>query len=117
MTPAGVIRSMRALPDASFSGNHRLPSEPTAMPSGLHVVESHVVGEANSVIAPAGVTRPTAFSPGSVNHTLPSGPAVTFTMTLFAPSPDENSDIDPSALTRPTRPNPWCGPASPNHTW
>src|SRR5205085_5113597 len=70
-TPVGVI-----LPMLPRVANHRLPSEPVAIPFGLPWERP------NWVTTPAGVIRPMApglLTPGggdSVNQTLPSGPAV-----------------------------------------
>ncbi len=54
------------------SVNHRLPSDPAAIPSGL-LPE----GREYSVIEPDVVVFPILLLRLSVNHTLPSGPVVT----------------------------------------
>ena len=71
IAPAGVIRPMALVVPASV--NHRFPSGPAAMPSGMLPGFRPLE---NSVIAPAGVMRPMALVvPWSANHRFPSGPA------------------------------------------
>jgi hypothetical protein len=50
--------------------NHRLPSAPAAIPTGVEFP----VGTSSSVTTPAGVILPIWPSWGWVNQTLPSGP-------------------------------------------
>src|ERR1700730_12397682 len=71
IVPEGVIRPMRLTPD---SVNHRLPSDPAAIPLGLAPAPA---GSANSESANDDVlSRPIFPVPSSVNHKAPSGPAV-----------------------------------------
>src|SRR6266550_3212246 len=64
-----VIRPIRLI----NSVNHRLPSGPAVMASG---VAPAVMPALNSVTTPSGVIRPIRLPLCSVNHRLPSGPAV-----------------------------------------
>src|SRR5436309_2401970 len=63
-----------------------------------------------SVICPAGVIRPMLFPLTSVNHRLPSGPAVIPRGALTAVGTG-NSVIDPAVVIRPI----WLPPISVNH--
>ena len=57
------------------------------------------------MIVPCGVIRPTrGGDPDSVNHRLPSGPAVMPCGTAPEPSPDANSVIVPCGVIRPIAP-------------
>jgi hypothetical protein len=84
--PGGVMRPMRP---PKISANHRLPSEPVAMPNGLAsgLIPSPsgpaampsgpllgVIPSPNSVTTPSGVMRPMRSTAGYVNHRLPSRP-------------------------------------------
>jgi hypothetical protein len=70
MAPSGLIRPI-LLPCVSV--NHKFPSGPAAIPTGL----LDAVRMGNSVIVPEGVIRPMLFAPDAlwVNHMFPSGPA------------------------------------------
>src|SRR5260370_40815674 len=68
MPPVGVQRPMALKVPGSV--NHRLPSGPPAIAYGRPPE-----GRPNSVMTPAGVTRPELCASVSTNHTLPSGPA------------------------------------------
>src|SRR5437868_6593774 len=57
---------------ALVTANQSAPSGAATMPAGPELA----VGTANSVTAPAVVTRPTLPEVFSVNHKAPSGPAV-----------------------------------------
>src|SRR5690348_11080797 len=90
--PAGVIRPS----PASAAPNHRFPSAPAAMPLTFGALTG------NSVIWPAGVIRPIALVvPVSVNHRLPSGPAVSPRGKAPGFKPPENSVIWPLGVIRP----------------
>src|SRR4051812_49186668 len=75
ITPA-VLTTARRLRDVFDSVTQRVPSLPATMLCGPELTD----GSANSVMTPAGVIRPTLSIVGevfvSVNHRLPSGPAV-----------------------------------------
>ena len=89
------------------SVNHRLPSAPAAISTGMLPLVKPLE---NSVIAPAGVIRPiagvagVAGVPGSVNHTFPSGPAAIPPGLLPLVKPVVNSVIAPSGVIRPISP-------------
>src|SRR5262245_11622342 len=68
--PAGVIRPMAGLLEMARVLNHRLPSGPVVITPGFPM------GDVNSVTWPLGAMRPILPATGSVNQTLPSGPAV-----------------------------------------
>src|SRR5205807_7876713 len=68
ITPDGVIRPIaRVVPSST---NQRLPSAPGAMSCGLGFGFRPFE---NSLMTPDGVAPPTAFAPGSVSQTSPSG--------------------------------------------
>ena len=96
IAPAGVTR-----PTPSRSVNQTLPSAPAARFSVLILPR---VG-ANSVTLPAGVIRAIFGSSAStLNHTLPSGPAVIPPMPLRGVMPAENSVTLPCGVMRATQP-------------
>src|SRR5579864_247234 len=71
MTPAVVMRPILEV-EKKLSANHRAPSGPFVIPTGLELG----VGSGNSVIAPVVVMRPILLPLFSVNHRAPSGPTV-----------------------------------------
>src|SRR5437762_8755801 len=96
--PVGVMRPILLL-DAATSVNQRFPSGPSAMSPAPLPGE----GRGNSLKTAAGVMRPIRLARGSVNHTLPSGPA-----TMPAESPPAGT---PYSFTMPAgvmRPMPSC---------
>ncbi len=83
IVPAGVIFPI-ACGGLRLAVNQTLPSGPSVMSNGLAVL---VNPDLNSVIAPPGVIRPTAIElPPSVNHRLPSAPAVMPSGSVLDPS-------------------------------
>src|SRR5262245_9867120 len=70
VVPGGT---MRPIWPVKYSVNHRLPSGPSAIPSG----PAASVGIENSMAAPAVVRRTILLSVTPVNQRLPSGPDVT----------------------------------------
>src|SRR5437879_5393405 len=101
IAPPGLIRPI--FPD---SVNHKFPSGPAAIADGRQpegggkVPHVFAAGRLNSVIAPAGVIRPIRLPNRSVNHRLPSGPAVMRQGPLSAVGRG-NSVITPAGVIRP----------------
>src|ERR1035437_4677415 len=93
--PAGVMPPIRW---PLNSVNHRVPSDPAAMPSGPLPAVKPVE---YSVMTPAVVMRPIRLPLDSVNHRAPSGPAAI----PMPPStwPVEYSVMTPAVVMRPIR--------------
>src|SRR5579862_429025 len=105
IAPTGVIR-----PTPMLSVNHRLPSGPAVMPSGVAPpARPYSVTVPDVVILPI---RPLAMH--SVNHMLPSGPAAMPAGWLPMLTPVEYSVIVPAVVILPIAP-PVVGPNSVNH--
>ena len=68
--PPGVIRATRR---RLLSMNHRMPSDPVAIPAGTL---SRAIPAENSLTTPVGLIRPTRLPCASVNQRWPSGSAV-----------------------------------------
>ena len=92
----GGMRPMR-LPEVSV--NHRLPSGPAAIESGLAPAVMPVL---NSATIPSVVMRP-ILPFASTNQRLPSGPAAIPASAAPGVTPALNSVITPAGVTRPIR--------------
>ena len=95
-TPAVVIRQMQE-PSGHPPVYQRFPSGPAAIPIGSSLGGC---GVGNSVMTPVGVIRPMLLRRCSVNHRLPSGPAVMPQGPLPAVGVG-NSAKTPAVVTRP----------------
>src|ERR1035437_3864843 len=95
--PAGVMRPIRW---PLNSVNHRVPSDPAAMPSGPLPAVKPVE---YSVMTPAVVMRPIRLPLNSVNHRAPSDPAAMALGLLPAVRPVEYSVMTPAVVMRPIR--------------
>src|SRR5262245_21600236 len=76
-TPVAVTRRGRA-PAAGRAPTHKAPPVPVTSGPGCTPA-----GSANSVTAPAGVTRPSFWAAAAVYHRLPSGPAAMAVRPLY----------------------------------
>src|SRR5437588_10216810 len=90
------------------SATYTLPSGPAVMARGWREPLKEFTERANSVTVPAVVMRPTLLALSSVNHRLPSDPAVMALVTNTSgaePGVDrENSVTDPAVEIRPMPP-------------
>ena len=91
-TPAVVIRPIELLPSLV---NHKAPSAPTAMPSGVDIEEL-----AKLLTTPAFVIRPMVLLPLFVNQRAPSGP-LTMPMGELMWALDLYVVIEPAVVMRP----------------